>query len=605
MSTQPTHGANPGLDPQLLSQLNQLAATLSPAQQAWVGGYFTGLSALGGGQVLPAGAMAGGSSDDALTILYGSQTGHAKSVAEELNDAAKAEGIATNLVSMGKLKPKDFKKLKYVVVLVSTQGEGDPPDDALDLVDYLNSTKAPKLDDMQYCVLALGDSSYQFYCKTGKDFDRRLEELGGKRVLDRIDLDVDFDDGAEAWIPKAVAAMKDIVPEGGAAAAPAFGAFGGFGAAEPAVHYSRKKPLKTRLLTCQKITGDNSEKDIRHLEIDLEGSDMVYQPGDSLGIWFKNDEEVVDEILKLLEIDPAETVHVNEEPVAVRDALIDTYELTLLHPAFVTDYAELIDSEELAKIGAETDSLREYIETRQVVDVIRQYPDALDAQAFIGLLRKLTPRLYSIASSQNEYEDEVHLTLGVVEYEAHGHYHLGGASGYLAHRVQEGEDVLVYVESNDNFRLPEDSSKPVIMIGPGTGVAPFRAFVQERTAQDASGENWLFFGNPHFTEDFLYQTEWQDFLEEGSLHRIDLAFSRDQDHKIYVQHRITEQANEVWNWIQRGAHIYVCGDESRMAHDVHQALLDVVKDKGGFNDDEAEEYLVQLRKDGRYQKDVY
>jgi sulfite reductase (NADPH) flavoprotein alpha-component len=220
-------------------------------------------------------------------------------------------------------------------------------------------------------------------------------------------------------------------------------------------------------------------------------------------------------------------------------------------------------------------------------------------------LRKLTPRLYSIASSLNEVEDEVHLTLGVVEYEAHGHLHQGGASSYLGHRLKENEEVLIYVESNDNFRLPEDSSKPVIMIGPGTGIAPFRAFLQERAVQEASGDNWIFFGNPHFTEDFLYQTEWQEFLADGVLTRIDLAFSRDQEHKIYVQHRIIEQAKEIWNWLQRGAHLYVCGDEKRMAHDVHQALLDVATTIGGYSDEEAENYLVELRKEGRYQKDVY
>jgi sulfite reductase (NADPH) flavoprotein alpha-component len=599
MSTQSTQGA--GLNAQLLGQLNALASTLSPSQLAWVGGYFTGLGAQGGGQALPAGASADGA-ENALTILYGSQTGHARSVAEELNEAARDAGLATELVSMGKFKEKNLKKLKHVAIIVSTQGEGDPPDNAQALVEYLHSTKAPKLDVFQFCVLALGDSSYEFYCKTGKEFDERLEELGGKRVLDRVDLDVDFDDGAEAWIPQAVEAMKTIIPEAAApVAAPAFGA----APAAPTAHYSRKKPLKTRLLTCQKITGRDSEKDIRHIEIDLEGSGLDYLPGDSLGVWFKNDQELVDDLLALLNMAPEETVHVHDEPKPVREALTETFELTLLHPAFVTDYAELTENEELRQIAAETESLRDYVETRQIIDVIREFPSAIEAEAFVGLLRKLTPRLYSIASSQTEVEEEVHLTIGVVAYEAHGHYHLGGASGYLGHRLKEGEEVMVYVESNDNFRLPEDGSKPVIMVGPGTGIAPFRAFVQERAASETPGDNWLFFGNPHFTEDFLYQTEWQEFMADGVLTKIDLAFSRDQEEKIYVQHRIAEQANELWNWIQRGAHIYVCGDESRMARDVHQALLDVVKDKGGYTEDEAEDYLVQLRKDGRYQKDVY
>ncbi len=601
MSTQPTHSTGAGLDPQLIAQLNQLAQTLSPSQLAWVGGYFSGLSAQGSVQGLPAGIPIG-EAGNVLTILYGSQTGHARSVAEELNEAAKEAGLNTELVSMGKFKEKNLKKLKHALVIVSTQGEGDPPDDALALAEYIHSNKPPKLEDFHFAVLALGDSSYEFYCKTGKDFDARLEELGGKRILDRVDLDVDFDDGAEAWIPKAVAAMKAIIPEGGAPAmAPSVGGFG----AVPTTHYSRKKPLKTRLLNCQKITGRYSEKDIRHIEIDLEGSGLNYLPGDSLGIWFKNDEELVTELLGLMQIDPQATVHVNDEPRTVHEALVEVYELTLLHPSFVLEYADLADNDELRKIASTTETLREYIDDRQIIDVVRQYPAAIDPQAFIGLLRKLTPRLYSIASSQSEVEEEVHLTLGVVEYEAHGHYHLGGATGYLAHRLKEGEDVLIYVESNDNFRLPEDASKPVIMIGPGTGIAPFRAFLQERAASEAAGENWLFFGNPHFTEDFLYQTEWQEYLNDNVLTRIDLAFSRDQDHKVYVQHRIAEQASELWNWLQRGAHVYVCGDESRMAHDVHKALLDVIVEKGGHSPEEAEEYLVQLHKDGRYQRDVY
>lgn len=594
MSTQPTEDGNHGLAPRVLEQLHRLAAELTPAQLSWVGGYFTGLGL--GGNV---GGASADQTDRELTILYGSQTGHARSVAEELDAAAKAAGMVTRLVSMGRLKPKDIRKLKYAAVVVSTQGEGDPPDDARELVEYLHSNKAPELAELHYCVLALGDSSYEFYCQTGRDFDRRLEELGGQRILDRVDLDVDFDEGAEAWIPSVLEAMKAILPEGGAAA-------GGVGAAAlPATQYSRKHPLKTKLLTCQKITGLHSEKDIRHIEIDIRDSGLTYRPGDSLGIWFRNDSVVVDEILRLVELDSDAVVRVQDEPQLIRDALIDTFELTQLHPGFVTDYAALTGHAELAAIGAETETLRAYIETRQIVDVVREYPAPVEAQAFVGLLRRLTPRLYSIASSQLEYEDEVHLTVGVVEYEAHGHYHLGGATGYLAHRLREGEEVLIYVESNDNFRLPADDSIPVIMIGPGTGVAPFRAFVQERAARDAAGDNWLFFGNPRFTEDFLYQTEWQEWLEEGVLTHIDLAFSRDQEQKIYVQQRIAERADAVWAWLQRGAHVYVCGDESRMAHDVHRALVEVAVKQGGLSEEAAEEYLAGLRREGRYQRDVY
>jgi sulfite reductase (NADPH) flavoprotein alpha-component len=520
MSTQAHNGNLLGLEPHLLGQLNQLAQTLTPQQIAWVGGYFTGLSAQGG-QSTSSGTPAPGP-QSLLTILYGSQTGHAREVATELNERAREAGLATELCSMGKFKEKQLKQIQYLAVVISTQGEGDPPDDALSLDAFLHSQKAPNLEGLHFAVCGLGDSSYEFYCKTGKDFDLRLEELGGKRLLDRVDLDVDFDDGASKWISDIIPVLKDRIPP---ATAPA-GSPAGFelNIGQPTVHYSRKKPLKTRLLVCQKITGRHSDKDIRHIEIDLTESGLTYQPGDALGVWFRNDEELVTDLLKLLQIDPATTIHVNEEPRAIHDALVEQYELTQLHPSFVTDYATLTKNDSLRQAALETESLRQYVGVRQIIDVIREHPAKVEAQAFVELLRKLTPRLYSIASSQSEVEEEVHITLGVVQYEAHGHYHLGGASGFLGHRLKEGEEVLIYVEPNDNFRLPQDPDTPVIMIGPGTGIAPFRAFLQERAATDAKGDNWLFFGNPRFTEDFLYQTEWQDYLSDGLLTHLDVAF---------------------------------------------------------------------------------
>ena len=585
-----------GIDPQIIAQLHQLTGSLSPTQQSWLGGYLTGIAAQGG--IVPTTTEVGG--DHVLTILYGSQTGNARSIAEELNEAAQAEGIATDLISMGKFKEKNLKKTKNLVVLVSTQGEGDPPDDALNFVDFLNGSKAPKLKETRFAVCALGDSSYEFYCKTGKDFDTRLEELGGKRLFDRIDLDVDFDDDAEAWIASSIATLKEILPSAPATATAPIS----FAAPTASVKYTRKKPLQTQLLTNQKITGRHSEKDIRHIEIDLEESGLIYQAGDSLGVWFKNSPELVEGLLEKTGIRPTDTVEINDEKQSIQSALEQTYELTQLHPAFVQDYAELTNQAELRAIASDAEKLQAYITDRQIIDVIHEYPTTLTADALISTLRKLTPRLYSIASAQAEVEEEVHLTVGVVEYEAYGFHHLGGASGHLS-QLQPGAEISVYVEASDHFRLPTNPDTPIIMIGPGTGIAPFRAFVQERAATEATGDNWLFFGNPHFTEDFLYQTEWQTWMDEGILTRIDLAFSRDQAEKIYVQHRILEQAEELWNWMNRGAHIYICGDESRMAKDVHQALLAVIEEQGNQTPEQAAETLDQLRRDGRYQKDVY
>ena len=327
-------------------------------------------------------------------------------------------------------------------------------------------------------------------------------------------------------------------------------------------------------------------------------------PIDSLGVWFTNNLDLVDLILVSLEINSDEIIQINNEPVTIKDALIQNYELTQLHPDFVKDYAELTNQKKLLKISANQKELQNFIDDRQIIDVIKEYPSKLAAKDFSKLLRKITPRLYSIASSQSEVEDEVHLTVSVVEYDAFGFFHEGGASGYLNH-LNPGNDVKVYVESSDHFRLPEDTSKPIIMIGPGTGIAPFRAFLQERSSNESSGKNWLFFGNPYFSEDFLYQTEWQDFQNEGLLDEIDLAFSRDQDKKIYVQHRIIEKSKAFWKWILDGAHIYVCGDEKRMAKDVNQALIEVISKEGKMTEEKAIKYLDDLRRAGRYQKDVY
>jgi len=539
------------------------------------------------------------SSEAGLTILYGSQTGNSRSIAEELFEIAKTENINSSLISMGKIKEKSFKSLKNLLVIVSTQGEGDPPDDALNLVDYLNSNKAPKLNEMNFGVLALGDSSYEFYCKTGKDFDNRLEELGAKRVLDRVDLDVDFDEDAEIWMKNAVAIMKPLVPE-----TSTVDIVYELPPVSKIKKYTRKKPLKTKILTNQKITGRFSEKNIRHIEIDLEESGLIYSPGDSLGVWFTNNIELVDLILDSLKINSDEIIQINDEPVTIKDALIENFELTQLHPDFVKDYAELTNQKDLLEISANKKNLQSFINDRQIIDVIKDYPSKLSAKKFSKLLRKITPRLYSIASSQSEVDDEVHLTVSVVEYDAFGFTHEGGASGYLNH-LNPGSDVKVYVESSDHFRLPDDTKKPIIMIGPGTGIAPFRAFLQERSSNEASGRNWLFFGNPYFSEDFLYQTEWQDFQNEGLLNKIDLAFSRDQDKKIYVQHRIIEKSKTLWEWILDDAHIYVCGDEKRMAKDVNQALIEVISKEGKMTEEKAIKYLDDLRRAGRYQKDVY
>ncbi|MCX9490221.1 NADPH-dependent assimilatory sulfite reductase flavoprotein subunit, partial [Vibrio cholerae] len=370
-------------------------------------------------------------------------------------------------------------------------------------------------------------------------------------------------------------------------------------------HYSKEQPYTASLSTSQKITGRDSGKDVRHIEIDLADSGITYQPGDALGVWYENRPQLVAELLESVGLSGDEQVQVDGETLSLHSALTHHYEITAANPQLVAQFAELAQSEKLTSLAQDKEALREYATRTQVIDVLREEKVTLSATQLLSLLRRLTPRLYSIASSQSEVGEEVHLTVGVVEYEYKGEQRLGGASSFLAHQLEEGAPVKVFVEHNNNFKLPSDDNAPLIMVGPGTGIAPFRSFIQERENRGAAGKNWLLFGDRTFTQDFLYQVEWQKYLKSGVLNRLDVAFSRDQHEKVYVQHRLLEQAELVWQWLQEGAYFYVCGDASRMAKDVHQALITVVEQQGGLNREQAEEYVSELRKAKRYQRDVY
>lgn len=588
------------LSAQQVAQVQQLVTGLNPIQQAWLSGYLAATANTGLG-VVPTGA-AQSNEAQVLTILYGSQTGNAKSVANQIKQQAEARGLAVKLVNMADYKPNQLKKEKFIVVAVSTYGEGEPPEDAENLHEFLASKKAPKLDGVKVAVIGLGDSSYEFFCQTAIDFEQRFNALGAQTLITRAELDVDYEEQAQAWVTTALDAFEPElkgVNQGSAQVIP----MAGFAAEASA--YSKQNPLLAELSVVQKITGRDSSKDVRHVEISLEDSGLTYQAGDSLGLYFLNDEALVGELLKHVELSGDEQVIIGDETISVQQALVEKLELTQSYPGFVEKFAEATNNESLLALIADKAALREYLEARQIFDVIAQNPAPLAAQALVDCARKIQPRLYSIASSQAEVEEEVHLTVGLVEFDAFGQSHFGGCSGYLAHRAEEGAQVKVFVEHNDNFRLPADGNTPVIMVGPGTGIAPFRAFLQEREANEAQGKNWLFFGNPHFTQDFLYQVEIQAYVKSGLLTNIDLAFSRDQADKIYVQDRLREKGQEVFAWLEQGAHFYVCGDANRMAKDVHQTLLEIIKEHGGKDQEQAEQYLKQLRSDNRYQKDVY
>lgn len=596
--TNQTMGLVSGLNETQLAQINQATSALNSQQLTWLSGYFAGMAQSGQPAVAP---QASASASQSLTILYGSQTGNAKGVAEEYKAKLDELGVPAKIHNMADYKAKQLKNESHVVIVVSTHGEGEAPDDAAEFHGFVGGKKAPKLPNLKYSVLGLGDSSYEFFCQTAKDFDQGLAKLGATSIVDRVDCDVDYDAAATAWADSVTAKVKDDLDSG--AAAPA-----GTGSAAintGATQYSKKSPYTASLIESQKITGRDSVKDIRHIEISLEDSGIQYQAGDALGVWFTNDTQLVDELLGALEIQADTQVDWSGDSYAIKDLLVEKLELTQSYPTFAKGYAEYANSAELTALLEDKAALREFLAVRQIIDLVRQYPAKITAQQFVDSLRGLTPRLYSIASSQAEVEEEVHLTVALVEFDAHGETHQGGASSFLSTRLNEGGEVKVFVEKNDNFRLPADGNTPVIMIGPGTGIAPFRAFMQQREADESEGKNWLFFGNPNYTQDFLYQTEWQRFVKEGVVDKVTLAFSRDQEQKIYVQHRMLEQGAELYKWLEEGAHLYVCGDANYMAKDVQDALVKIAIEHGGKTEEQAEQYINDLRRAKRYQKDVY
>ncbi|ELQ6015111.1 NADPH-dependent assimilatory sulfite reductase flavoprotein subunit [Cronobacter sakazakii] len=600
MTTQAPPNALLPLSPEQLARLQTATHDFTPTQLAWLSGYFWGMVNQQPGAAVMQTPAAPAS---VITLISASQTGNARRVAEALHDDLLAAQLNVNLVNAGDYKFKQIAQEKLLIVVASTQGEGDPPEEAVALHKFLLSKKAPKLDGTAFAVFGLGDTSYEHFCQAGKDFDTRLAELGAERLLDRVDADVEYQAAAQAWRQRVVDVLKARVPK----EAPSQAAITASGAVNlvDSTPYTKESPLTATLSVNQKITGRHSEKDVRHIEIDLGDAGLRYQPGDALGVWYQNDPALVQELLELLWLKGDEPVTVGEKTLPLSEALQWHFELTVNTAAIVENYATLTRSEALLPLVGDKAKLQDYAARTPIVDMVRFAPAQLEADQLLGLLRPLTPRLYSIASSQAEVENEVHITVGVVRFDIEGRARAGGASSYLADRLEEDSEVRVFIEHNDNFRLPTTPETPVIMIGPGTGIAPFRAFMQQREADGATGKNWLFFGNPHFTEDFLYQVEWQRYVKEGLLTRIDLAWSRDQDHKIYVQDKIREQGAELWRWIQEGAHLYVCGDANRMAKDVEQALLEVIAAYGGMDAEAADEYLSELRVERRYQRDVY
>ncbi|CAI6313029.1 Sulfite reductase [NADPH] flavoprotein alpha-component [Bacillus subtilis] len=588
--------------------LNRLLPTLTESQKIWLSGY---LSAQSVSAQETAGAPAAAVSAEApapavskeVTVLYGSQTGNAQGLAENAGKQLEQSGFQVTVSSMSDFKPNQLKKVNNLLIVVSTHGEGEPPDNALSFHEFLHGRRAPKLEDLRFSVLALGDSSYEFFCQTGKEFDQRLEELGGKRISPRVDCDLDYDEPAAEWLE---GVLKGLNEAGGGSAAPAPAAASQTGESS----YSRTNPFRAEVLENLNLNGRGSNKETRHVELSLEGSGLTYEPGDSLGVYPENDPELVELLLKEMNWDPEEIVTLNKQGDVrpLKEALISHYEITVLTKPLLEQAAQLTGNDELRELLApgNEENVKAYIEGRDLLDLVRDYgPFSVSAQEFVSILRKMPARLYSIASSLSANPDEVHLTIGAVRYDAHGRERKGVCSILCAERLQPGDTLPVYVQHNQNFKLPKDHETPIIMVGPGTGVAPFRSFMQEREETGAEGKAWMFFGDQHFVTDFLYQTEWQNWLKDGVLTKMDVAFSRDTEEKVYVQHRMLEHSAELFEWLQEGAAVYICGDEKHMAHDVHHTLLEIIEKEGNMSREEAEAYLADMQQQKRYQRDVY
>ncbi|PRS47974.1 assimilatory sulfite reductase (NADPH) flavoprotein subunit [Bacillus sp. MZGC1] len=603
------HVLNSPFSQQQADLLNQLLPTLTDQQKIWLTGYLSAQAALAGSETAalaptPSAAAPAQPVSKDVTVLYGSQTGNSEGLAKKTAQHLEEKGFQVTLSSMSDFKPNNLKKIHNLLMIVSTHGEGDPPDNALSFHEYVHGRRAPKLDHLSFSVLSLGDSSYEFFCQTGKEFDERLKELGGTRLIGRVDCDLDYDEPFSEWLQGVTSALS----EGEAAAFPQESA--GATNQTAASEYSRKNPFYAEVLENINLNGRGSNKETRHLELSLEGSGLVYEPGDSLGIYPTNDPALVDELLTTCgwNAEEAVTVHKNGDTLLLKEALTSHFEITVLTKPLLQKMADFTKSEALHALLEEEneEKLKAYIAGRDLVDAARDFgPFEGTAADFTAILRKIPARLYSIASSLKANEEEVHLTIGAVRYDAHGRERQGVCSILCAERLEPGDTLPVYIQHNQNFKLPENPDAPIIMVGPGTGIAPFRSFMQEREEIGANGKSWLFFGDQHFVTDFLYQTEWQKWLKDGVLTKMDVAFSRDSEEKVYVQHQMKKQSKELFEWLEQGAYVYVCGDEKHMAHDVHGTLLLIIQEEGAMSKEKAESYLANLQQQKRYQRDVY
>ena len=567
-----------------IAALNAIIARATPQQRTWLAGFLAGFEAA---QATAAPAATALRVRPPLTILYGSESGNSEGLALKARKAAQKLGFDAKVVDMADLDAAALAKMQNLVVYTATWGEGDPPQRAVDFYKSLMADGAPRLDNLRFAVLGLGDTAYAQFCATGKAIDARLEALGAKRAAGRVDLDLDFAKSANVWTEKTLEALQPA--EGSTVVHVDFKSPGPAPEDDEPV-FTAETPLDAEISTLVNLNGTGSTRATWHVELSSSEPGFVYQPGDAIGVLPQNDPELAAKVLDAVGLGGN---------AGLVETLVNSHDITTLTRPVVAAFARLTGRADVAKL-AEGDAFTKFAADRQLLDLFAGHKEQLTPEQLTGLLRPLPGRLYSVASSQKAHQGEAHLLIGAVHWNSHGHQRKGVTSSYFADRRKVGESARIYVKPNRHFRLPEDGSRPIVMIGAGTGIAPYRGFIEDRIETGVTANSWLFFGERNYTYDFLYQLEWQDHLASKALTNIDVAFSRDQPEKRYVQHRLWDRRDELLGWIADGAHLYVCGDEKGMAKDVDATLVKILGDGAT-----GAAKLAELRKAGRYQRDVY
>ncbi len=564
-------------------------------QRAWLGGFFAGMHT----HMLQISSSANQTDTRTINILYGTQTGNSESVANDVAAVAKTHGLSSAVKSMDEIDSDKLVSMEYLLIIISTYGEGEMPDNAQLLWDQVSEDSAPSMENINFSVLALGDTSYDQFCQAGIDWDNRLAELGAKRLYDRIDCDVDFEDLAENWTRSVIPMMAE-----GATIT----LIENDNTARDKPKYNRKNPFPAKMLTNRLLTAEDSSKETRHFEFSLEGSGLTYKAGDALNIIPQNCPELVADIVKAIGCTGDEDEPVKGELLTLTEALTTHFEIKQPGKELLQEIANRSGDQELNNLltSSDKEKLADYLWGRDTLDLLLKFPNMdFSAAEFLALLKPLQHRAYSISSSGKAYPDSVHLTVASVRYESYGREHKGVCSTYIADLVDKNIDVNIFFSPNKSFRVPEDDSLPIIMVGPGTGIAPFRAFLQERELRKSSGKNWLFFGDRNAATDYIYKEEIEAMQSNGVLTHLDLAFSRDQQEKIYVQDCMRHNAEELFTWLEQGGYFYVCGDATYMAKDVDKALHEIIEKQGNKTSEQAIEYVNQMKKEKRYVRDVY